>query len=319
MTISIDASVASKIGFASHQNVVPLLRELELANGPEEIPGDLVLPLRGSAVPSTKVVAHRSAVARHHAARYGSRHRAQRRFFRRPRRKHLRNCVVAPRGGRGDARQRDASVELLARNQWGGIGSMDELLPAFVMPNDRAVDRILKAASDILRRAGRPDGIDGYQAKSRTRVWELASAGRRCAACEYPMRCHRPASRMSARRSATERHPRRAGNLPRHRAAFRGGAGTGKPQSARDPHSRPRLHRGLASAGRVRGAIHRRGGGASSSNRPQGHGRLRDHPRDPAPPARLCASREGRASPDCRGRGRSVRNGDRCTPRACRR
>src|SRR5690606_41151588 len=33
-----------------------------------------------------------------------------------------------------------------------------------------------KAASDVLRRAGKPDAIDGYKAGERGRVWELASA-----------------------------------------------------------------------------------------------------------------------------------------------
>ena len=67
-------------------------------------------------------------------------------------------------------------VELLSRNQWGGAGSMPELLAAFCMPSDPAVDRVLKSTSDVLRRARRTDGIDGYGAGSRKRVWELASA-----------------------------------------------------------------------------------------------------------------------------------------------
>jgi hypothetical protein len=67
-------------------------------------------------------------------------------------------------------------VELLAHNEWGGVGSMADLIPAFVMPNDPAVDRVLKAASDALRRAGKPDVIDGYLSKERTRVWLLVSA-----------------------------------------------------------------------------------------------------------------------------------------------
>lgn len=67
-------------------------------------------------------------------------------------------------------------IELLASNEWGGIGSMAHLLPAFVMPNDPAVDHVLKGASSCLRRAGKPDGIDGYKSGSRTRVWALASA-----------------------------------------------------------------------------------------------------------------------------------------------
>ena len=68
------------------------------------------------------------------------------------------------------------SVELLAYNEWGGAGYMPELLAAFSMPNDPAVDRVLHDASLVLRKAGKPDGIDGYTTGSRERVWEIASA-----------------------------------------------------------------------------------------------------------------------------------------------
>lgn len=67
-------------------------------------------------------------------------------------------------------------VELLAYNEWGGAGSMPELLAAFSMPNDPAIDRVLRDASLLLRKAGKSDGIDGYKTKSRQRVWEIASA-----------------------------------------------------------------------------------------------------------------------------------------------
>ena len=68
------------------------------------------------------------------------------------------------------------AVELLAYNEWGGAGYMPELLAAFSVPNDRAIDRILRDASLALRRAGKPDGIDGYMSGSRQRVWEITSA-----------------------------------------------------------------------------------------------------------------------------------------------
>ena len=45
-----------------------------------------------------------------------------------------------------------------------------ELLAAFVMPNDPAVDSILKSASNILRRAGQNSSIDGYDSGERKRV-----------------------------------------------------------------------------------------------------------------------------------------------------
>ncbi len=53
-------------------------------------------------------------------------------------------------------------IELLARNQWGGITYMPEMVAAFVQPNDPAVDRVLKAAALALEAAGRSGSIDGY-------------------------------------------------------------------------------------------------------------------------------------------------------------
>lgn len=67
-------------------------------------------------------------------------------------------------------------VELLAKNEWGGAGYMPELLAAFSLANDPAADRLIHEASMILRKAGKPDGIDGYKSKSRQRVWEISSA-----------------------------------------------------------------------------------------------------------------------------------------------
>ena len=69
----------------------------------------------------------------------------------------------------------DTRVELLARNQWGGIGHLPEMVAAFVQPNDPAIDRLLKSAAQALQHSGKPDAIDGY-AQGARRAWELASA-----------------------------------------------------------------------------------------------------------------------------------------------
>lgn len=64
----------------------------------------------------------------------------------------------------------------LARNEWGGASYMPELLAAFVMPNDPAVAEILKDAGEVLRAGGLQPSLDGYQSRSRQRVWQIASA-----------------------------------------------------------------------------------------------------------------------------------------------
>lgn len=66
-------------------------------------------------------------------------------------------------------------VELLPRNQWGGLSSLPDMVAAFVQPNEPAVDRVLKAAAEILRKAGKSGAINGYE-EGPKRAWEIAAA-----------------------------------------------------------------------------------------------------------------------------------------------
>ncbi|MGE8452590.1 MAG: DUF4011 domain-containing protein, partial [Pseudomonadales bacterium] len=66
-------------------------------------------------------------------------------------------------------------VELLPRNQWGGISYLPDMVAAFVQPNEPAVERLLKQTSEVLRKAGKSGAIDGYSGGAK-RAWELASA-----------------------------------------------------------------------------------------------------------------------------------------------
>ncbi|RJF80849.1 DUF3320 domain-containing protein [Oleomonas cavernae] len=67
-------------------------------------------------------------------------------------------------------------IELLARDEWGGLPEMDELLAAFISPNDPVVAGILKEASRLLERAGLSGALDGYQSGDPGRIWMLAGA-----------------------------------------------------------------------------------------------------------------------------------------------
>lgn len=72
--------------------------------------------------------------------------------------------------------ERRFSVRLLARDEWGGVADMAQLLPAFVMPNDPAVARILRNAADRLAEHGHPSGLDGYQSGDPQRSYMLTAA-----------------------------------------------------------------------------------------------------------------------------------------------
>jgi very-short-patch-repair endonuclease len=66
-------------------------------------------------------------------------------------------------------------VDLLPRNQWGGLRHIPDMTAAFVQPNDPAVERLLKQAAELLRLSDKPSSLDGYEGGSK-RAWQLASA-----------------------------------------------------------------------------------------------------------------------------------------------
>lgn len=67
-------------------------------------------------------------------------------------------------------------ISLLARNEWCGLVSLPEILAAFILPNDPALMPILGRASDLLRESTGRGALNGYQDKSRKRVWEQVAA-----------------------------------------------------------------------------------------------------------------------------------------------
>lgn len=178
--LAIDAVVAEKVSFATHQNSVPVLRELRLTNLDETAVENIVL-----AIEADPPVFARREWRLDRVAGGGKVHVTQRDLqLNASLLLQLSEAVRATvtltaRENRADApvlAERQFPVDLLARNEWGGAAAMPDLLAAFALPNDPAVSRIIKAASEVLRRAGKADGIDGYQSKSRTRIYELASA-----------------------------------------------------------------------------------------------------------------------------------------------
>ncbi|HET8636540.1 MAG TPA: DUF4011 domain-containing protein, partial [Acidobacteriaceae bacterium] len=177
MEISLEAIVSPKLGLASHQNAVPLLRQLLIKHGAGEDLEDLVLELEPSLPFATPKKWRIDRLGTDSAIEVADRDVELREGFLADLSESLRASLqLRLRSSSAILAERHIPVQLLARNEWGGAGSMPELLAAFCAPNDPAVDKVLKSASNVLRRAGRPDAIDGYQAHSRQRAWELASA-----------------------------------------------------------------------------------------------------------------------------------------------
>lgn len=177
MDITIEATVSAKTGFASHQNAVPLLRDLAILHrGTVEL-SDLTLELSAD-LPFLKARSwHLDRLVPGDMLRITDRDITLSAAFLNDVNESVMARVSITLRHAGEALASASwPVEVLAKNQWGGLASMPDLLAAFVMPNDPAIDRVLKGASDVLRRAGKKDAIDGYESRSRTRSWELVSA-----------------------------------------------------------------------------------------------------------------------------------------------
>ncbi len=178
MTWTIEAALGAKIGFATHQNAIPLIRDLSVTAPPDVGAQTLVLSLSADPPFVQSKTWAIDAMLPGDALRIADRDVALNAALLRDLTESLSGTLRLTLSDAEGAILAEVAqpVELLAHNQWGGMAAMAELLPAFVMPNDPAVDRVLKGASDVLRRAGKPDAIDGYASGKRERVWELASA-----------------------------------------------------------------------------------------------------------------------------------------------
>ena len=176
--VTISAETASKLNFAAHQSAFAFLRDLRVTNNDASTSlNDVLVTLSASPNFLKPKSWHLDCVAPSGTIAVRNRDVELDGGFLFDLTESIRGTVtfIAEQGDRVLA-QETKTVDLLAYNEWGGGGYMPELLAAFSMPNDPAIDRVLRDASTSLRKGGKPDGIDGYKSGSRQRVWQIASA-----------------------------------------------------------------------------------------------------------------------------------------------
>lgn len=179
--LKIDVTLIAKLNLADFQNAVPLLRDLSLINETDQAYEQVELLLT-SDPPFLKPRRWRiDALAAR--SRYPIRDldlNLDGGLLARLTEAETATVSLTLRAASADASttaltQRHVHLELLPRNQWGGISHLPDLVAAFVQPNDPAVDRLLKRTADVLRQHGRNPALDGYAGGAK-RAWELASA-----------------------------------------------------------------------------------------------------------------------------------------------
>lgn len=177
ISIEVELRTAAKVNFASSQNGVSIIKSLVIRNISPEVLENVVVELEcspGLIRPKSWTLDRLSAEDRRSLTDLDT-----------PLNMELLGGLNEAEVGelRLAVRQADRvlvrearTIEMLARDEWGGVGEMAQLLAAFVSPNDPVVAAILKDAGALLERTGQSGSIDGYQAKDPARVWMLAGA-----------------------------------------------------------------------------------------------------------------------------------------------
>ena len=175
--IQIDIEADATTGYASIQNAVPVVRALRLTN-----------PLPEAIENLEVVVSCNPAFARGLKLRFDKLAAGETRRISpldlHPDHGFLADLkesvnahiqVVAEAAGQELARATRV-LEVLAYDQWAGTRALPELLAAFCMPNNPAVDALIGKASKLLRATYPELSMNGYQSKNRDVVWKQISA-----------------------------------------------------------------------------------------------------------------------------------------------
>ena len=183
--VRIEAALAPRLNLADFQNAVPLIRELVVVN---ESPDDLQdLELHLSAEPAFLVPRQwRIDLLRAGQQLQLSEFQVQLDgplFSRLTEAEQATVMVTVTRPGpplpspppEPPLAEARFPVELLARDQWGGLATMPEMLAAFVQPNEAYVEKLLRSAADILEASGQSPSLNGY-GNGPKHAWAIASA-----------------------------------------------------------------------------------------------------------------------------------------------
>jgi very-short-patch-repair endonuclease len=176
-SVGVTADIASCFTYASFQNAIPVIRSIKIDNPTLQIVEDCQLHLvatpafiRAKTWTIDRILAGDSITITDRkvdldASYLSGLNEAERGEI---------TLTLSARGTTLD--QIHVPVRLLARDEWGGVDDMAQLLPAFVMPNDPAVARVMRSAADQLAAHGHSSALDGYQSRDPKRVFMLSAA-----------------------------------------------------------------------------------------------------------------------------------------------
>lgn len=176
-TVQVIADLAATFTFASHQNSIPVIRSIRIDNPTDETIESARLELtatpaflraktwsidRIGAVSDVTLTDRRIDLDAGYLAGLDEAERG--------------DVTLRLIAGERTLVEAIIPVRLLARDEWGGVADMSQLLPAFVMPNDPAIYRLLRLAAERLAEHGHSSALDGYQTNDPKRAYMLTAA-----------------------------------------------------------------------------------------------------------------------------------------------
>lgn len=175
--VRIDVDADNAIGYASIQNSVPVVRSIRITNLTDAALEDLQVLVRcnpsfalGADLRFDRLASHETRdiapidLQPDHA------------FLSDLQETVSAALTISVRQGAAALSQVSRPIDVLAYDQWAGTRALPELLAAFSMPNNPAVDQLIAEASRLLRSSDPDLSMNGYQSKSREVVWKQVSA-----------------------------------------------------------------------------------------------------------------------------------------------
>lgn len=175
--VRLEVVADTTIGYASLQNDVPLIRELRVTNDSQDTIKDVEVVVESDPpfAEGTKLRFDRLAAGEsrritpvdirvHHSYLSGLTELERAKL------------KISFRAGGELKDSIEHPVEVLAYDQWAGSRALPELLAAFCMPNNPAIDVLVGKASTLLRDAANGASMNGYQSKNREHVGQQVSA-----------------------------------------------------------------------------------------------------------------------------------------------
>ena len=176
-SVSLRYRALRRVNFASAQNAVAIIEDITVENPTDEAITDIRITLRAAPpiIREKTWTIDRVAPESHVSVRDVSTPLDNERL------KSLNEAEIGELEFRLEAHTHRTivekhEVELLARDEWGGVSDMAQILAAFVSPNDSTVAPILKDAARLLEAGGHDGSLDGYQSGDPGRAYMLAGA-----------------------------------------------------------------------------------------------------------------------------------------------